>query len=400
MSVIKLMDGLYSVGVLNPALRVFDVVMKTEYGTSYNAYLLKGEKNVLIDTVHARHFEEYIENVKSLVDLKSLDYIILNHNEPDHSGSLERLIKIAPQIQILTSPAGKIYLPFITNDPMINMRAVRDGETLDIGGGKTLQFIHAPFLHWPDSMFTWFEQDQIAFTCDFLGTHFCEPTMSDALVQYKQAYYQTFKSYFDAIFGPFKSYVQKGLDKLKALDVKFVCPSHGPVLRRGVFLEEAMLAYDDWSTPKRHEHPVIPIFYCSAYGCTGRLAVKIAEGINHVLPAATVSMYDLVHVSPCSLCETINEADAFCIGSPTINKNALPPVWELIHMLEGTNCKGRRAALFGSYGWSGEALPLLSTHLKSLNVDVFEDGCRCRFVPSETELQEAYDFGVRFAKSL
>jgi flavorubredoxin len=199
MAAIKIKDHIFSVGVLNPNMRIFDVIMKTEYGTSYNAYLIKSEKNVLIETVHPRYCDEYFENIKSVIDLEKIDYVIMNHNEPDHSGSLAKLFELAPQIQVITSQAGGIYLKSITNEPDLNIRVVKDGETLDIGGGKVLKFISAPFLHWPDSMFTWLESDKVAFTCDFLGAHYCEPRMFDSHVTYESKYDTAFLGSFQTL---------------------------------------------------------------------------------------------------------------------------------------------------------------------------------------------------------
>ena len=400
MGVIKLSEGIYSVGVLNPSLRVFDIIMETEYGTSYNAYLLTGEKNVLIDCVHARYFDEYIENVKSVVDPSDIDYIVVNHCEPDHSGSLAMLLELAPNAQLLTSPAGKIYLPLITNKTITNIKAVKNDETCNLGGGRTLRFIHAPFLHWPDSMFTWLENEKFVFTCDFLGTHFCEPTMSDRRVVYMALYEKSFMEYYNAIFSPFKPHVLNGLEKLAALDVETLCPSHGPILHKGAYLETAKALYEQWSIPPATEKQTIPVFYCSAYGYTQTLAGEIAQGILHVLPDADVPVYDLTVHEPCKLACLINDNDAFCVGSPTINKDALPPVWELINHIEAIGSKGKKAAVFGSYGWSGEGVPALISRLSSLGVKPFEDGYRCRFKPSEDECAAAFDYGARFAQSL
>jgi flavorubredoxin len=400
MGAIRLREGIYSVGVLNPALRIFDIVMKTEFGTSYNAYLLTGEKNVLIDTVHARFFDEWLDNVSSVVGLDKIDYVVMNHNEPDHSGSLARLMELAPQAQILTSPAGRIYLPLITNKPMPSLRAVQDGETLELGGGRTLRFIHAPFLHWPDSMFTWLENEKTVFTCDFLGAHYCEPTMSDLTVKYMSSYEKSFAEYYDAIFGPFKPYVLSGLKKLEALDADTVCTSHGPVLHGNGFLGEAKLRYEKWSTRETRQNKYIPVFFCSAYGNTGLLAAKIAGGIKSVLKDAAVELYDLTAVDPCSLAGRMNGADAFLLGTPTINKDALFPVWQLVGSIDAISSKGKPVSAFGSYGWSGEGVPAVLARLKGMNMNVFEEGYRCRFVPSETELQAAFEFGARFAAAL
>ncbi len=400
MGVIKLKDNVYSVGVLNPCLRIFDVIMETQFGTSYNAYLLTGDKNVLIETVHATFFDEYIDNVRSVIALDKIDYIIMNHNEPDHSGSLKRLMALCPNAEILASQAGKIYLPQITNDPMPSLRAVKDGETLDLGGGRVLTFFHAPFLHWPDTMFTWSEQDKTAFTCDFLGAHYCEPTMTDARIPYQRCYERAFQEYYDAIMSPFKPYVLKGLDKLARIDPDIVCTSHGPVLHKGVFYEKAKERYLSWSTPDERTALSIPLFYVSAYGNTALLAHKIADGILSVLPDADVPVHNLNGDDGCSFVDEMNNADAFLLGSPTINKDALLPIWDLVNSVDAINSKGRPVAVFGSYGWSGEALPSLSARLEAMKLSVFEDGLRCRFVPSDDDLQQAFEFGARFAATL
>jgi flavorubredoxin len=399
MSIIKIKEGIYSVGVLNPNMRIFDVIMRTEFGTSYNAYLITGKKNILIDTVHAEFFDEYLENIRSIVDPSKIDYVIMNHNEPDHSGSLAKLLEVAPQIKVLSSPGGKIYLDHITNRSALNVTSVKDGETLDIGDGKSLKFIHAPLLHWPDTMFTWMESDKIAFTCDFLGCHYCEPRMFDNHISYPTFFERAFREYFDSIFSPFKSYVQKGLSKLNALDADYVCTSHGPILTKGVFLEMAKVRYDEWSRPfTGTSTKQIPIFYCSAYGNTALLAREISKGINSVRKDLHVDLYDINEYDDMRfLQEKMNESDAFLLGSPTINKDAVSPVWSMACAIDAINCKGKPVSAFGSFGWSGEAVPGLIARLKSLKMNVFEEGFTCRFVPSKEELSNAFEFGARFA---
>jgi flavorubredoxin len=224
--------------------------------------------------------------------------------------------------------------------------------------------------------------------------------MTDRRIHQMPLYEQAFSEYFDAIFSPFKPYVQSGLSKLGALDADTVCTSHGPVLHKDGFLEEAMARYNQWSTKQPQAQKHIPIFFCSAYSNTGKLAEKIAEGIRSVLRDADVTIYDLTVTDPVDLTEQLNSADAFLLGSPTINKDALPPVWQLVSSIDAINSKGKPAAVFGSYGWSGEGVPAVIGRLKAMNMAVFEEGYRCRFVPSEAELQGAFEFGARFAASL
>ena len=204
MSAIKLREDVWSVGVLNPSLRVFDIVMTSPYGTSYNAYLVTGgEKTALIETVHKDYFDQLVGNIEEVLPLEKLDYLIMNHTEPDHSGSVRALLERCPNLTVLCSNPARKFLSAIANEDF-PCRVVKDGDTLDLGG-KTLTFLSAPLLHWPDTMFTWDPADQTLFTCDFLGAHFCEPTMVDTGIQaeYRGRYEAELKNYFDCIFGPF-----------------------------------------------------------------------------------------------------------------------------------------------------------------------------------------------------
>lgn len=397
---IRLSDSIYSVGVLNPNMRVFDIVMRTEYGTTYNSYLVRGEKTALIETCHGTYFDAFLENIRAAGDPQEIDYIILNHTEPDHSGALDRLLEVAPQAQVICSQAASIYLKGITNRPGLAPRVVKDGETLDLGGGKLLKFINAPFLHWPDSMFTWLESEKTLFSCDFFGSHYCEPRMVDVHITYPEAYLSALENYYGAIFGPFKPYVLKGLDKLSGLDIERCCTSHGPVLTKGGRLGEVMEKYRAWSQPVQNAHALIPIFYCSAYGNTGRAAAAIREGILSVKPDAEVTLFNIIEHDMGMLGAQMARSDAFLIGSPTLNRDAVPPVWQLLAHVDAINMQKRPVAVFGSYGWSGEAVPAIVNRLSQLKLAVFGEGLRWNFVPSEEELKKARQFGEEFARSL
>ena len=167
MSILQLKPHIFSIGVQNPSLRVFDIIMRTDYGTTYNAYLVKGEKTALIETVHGNFFDEYLENLKNTIPLEQIDYLILNHTEPDHSGSVGKLLKVCPNLKVLATAPAQKYLSAIVNAPFSAV-TVKNGEQLDLGG-VTLQFVVSPMLHWPDSMFTWCPEEKTLFTCDFLG---------------------------------------------------------------------------------------------------------------------------------------------------------------------------------------------------------------------------------------
>ena len=401
MGVKKISENVYSVGVLNPTLRIFDVIMKTDYGTSYNAYVIKNNgKFALVETVHARFFDEYLENIKSVLGDTPPDYLIMNHNEPDHSGSVAKLTDIYPDIIVIESKAGAMYIKNIANKEL-NIKTVSDNEVLDFGGGE-LKFIVAPFLHWPDSMFTYFAKDKVLFTCDFFGAHFCEPTVFDYNIKYPKEYEDAFIYYYAAIFGPFKPYVLSGLDKIKDIDFDMACPSHGPVLTKkdGGRLDYNIKLYAELSAPHKNEVEQIPIFYCSAYRNTEILANNIKSGIKEIKPDAEVDIYDINCCDICALSQILHMSDAFLIGSPTINRDAVAPVWNLINTIDAISMRERPCAVFGSYGWSGEACGNLISRLKGLKLKVSENPLKCQFVPSEAEITAAVEYGREFAKSL
>lgn len=396
----RITDSVTYTGVLNPSMRVFDVIMKTEFGTSYNSYIVKGsEKTAAIEAAHASFFDYYLDNVKNTFGDRPIDYIVLNHCEPDHSGCVARLLKEYPDITVVVSQAGSIYIKSITNNPDLKVMVVRDGDSIDLGG-KTLQFINAPFLHWPDSMFTWLPEEKVLFSCDFLGTHFCEPRILDYKTVHDDKYYDALKNYYDAIFAPFSPYVVKGLDKIKDLDIEFACNSHGPILTKGGKLDEVISLYRKWSVPKKRDVLRIPIFYVSAYGNTRKLAKAIAQGIKNALPNADVPLYDIIEHDLARQAELMNESDAFLVGSPTINRDAVAPVWQLLGLLEAVNIQKRPVGVFGSFGWSGEATPHIVERLKSVKASVFEEPLKITFVPTEDDLKKAAAYGEEFGNSL
>ncbi len=395
MSFFRISENIFSVGTLNPNLRTFDIVMRTDYGTSYNSYVVRGkEKTALIDVNHELFFGKYLENIGKVCDVRKISYIIINHCEPDHAGALEKLIKYCPDAEILVSETGARYLREITNSDRLPVRAVHDGEKICLGG-KTLEFISAPMLHWPDSMFTHCEEDGILFSCDFFGAHYCEPYMIDTSITYEKSYCEAFAEYYRALFGPFAKYVRKGLDRLDGLYLNTICPGHGPVLTRGAKLEYAVERYRLWST-EINTGIEIPVFYCSAYGNTGRLAHAVRDGIKAVLPECSSECYDITMHSPGFLSEKINRCTAFAVGSPTINRDTVPVMWNLLANVDAINSRGKGAVVFGSYGWSGEAVTNLVSRLKCLKINVIEE-LRVPFVPCEADLDAARSTGMKIA---
>lgn len=381
MSTMTLTPQVVSIGVANPAMRIFDIVMHAEYGTTYNAYAVLGEHNVLIDTVHTGFFEEYLDNLRQVAPVEQFEYLVVNHTELDHSGAIARLLDLNPNLTILCTAPAKKYLTTIINKPF-QCRVVKHGETLPVGPGE-LRFVVAPFLHWPDSMMTYLDTDRVLFSCDFLGAHFCEPQLLDTKVHYPDKYESCFRYYYDCIFGPFKPYVLAGLDKIEDLDLAMVCPSHGPMLTERI--DWARSCYRDWSAPAdKPDKKQVLILYAAAYGCTRQLAEAAAEALKDDYD---VTLMDMVTTPLSEVAGPINACDALLVGTNTINRDATPPVWATLSAIDAVNAGGKPAGVFGSFGWSGEAIGMVVQRLTGLRMKVVGEGYRVNFVPTEAELE-------------
>lgn len=394
----KITDKVYSVGVQNPDLRVFDIVMATRYGTSYNSYIVKGEEIALIEASHADFGGVYEANIREVTDPAKIKYIILNHTEPDHSGALADLIRLCPDATVLATAVALNYLKNIVNAPF-KSRPVKDGEVLDLGG-VTLNFTVSPLLHWPDSMFTYCPEEKVLFSCDVFGSHYSSEKVLDKDVENVEGYREAFKGYYDAIFGPFKPFVVAGMAKIAKYPFEIVCPSHGPVLTKDGQLPYVLEKYREWSKTVKNAVKKIPVFYCSAYGCTAKLAEAIAEGVKEVIPDADCKTYNIIENDMTAMRAEINACDACAIGSPTLNSDAVPPVWDLLAGVDAINSRKKPVAVFGSYGWSGEAVPNLIARVSGLKMAVVGEGLKVCFVPTADDLNAAKEYGRQLASAI
>lgn len=396
MSAIKAMDDLWWVGVEDHDLRVFDIVMHSDWGTSYNAYAVRGAEGVaLFETVKEKFFDEYLANLKEVCSLDEVKYIVVGHTEPDHSGSLEKLLELTPNATVVGSATAITFLKEIVNKPFAS-RAVKEGDTIDLGG-RTLTFLSVPFLHWPDSMYTYIPEMKALFTVDSFGCHYADDRVFNDLID--GDFTEAYKYYFDCIMGPFKPFVLKALDKIKPLDIQFIGNGHGPVLRANIphYLE----LYRQWATPVvvPADERRVAIAYVSAYGYTKQLAGVIADalaegGVKHV------ELYDLVECDLETARAAVQSADGFLLGSPTLVGDALPPIYEMLVGLNPIIHKGKPAGAFGSYGWSGEAVPKLTAQMQAISLKLPVEGLKVRFKPSEAQLAEARQFGLDFAAAV
>ena len=391
MKPIAIREGIYWTGVLDPDLRLFDILFPTEGGTTYNSYLVKGEKIAVIDTAKGRCYDQFLSNVRSLVDPEDVDYIVCNHMEPDHSGSLAAFLKEAKNARVVVSRTGEHFVSNILNAD-VNPLKMGDGDVLDLAG-KTLRFISAPFLHWPDTMFTHAVEDKVLFSCDVFGSHYCDERMFDDLVG---DFSSEFEYYYQGIMRPFKEKMLEAVDKIKDLDIEIIAPSHGPILRTDPW--KYVTQYVEWSTPSPAEARKVLIFYASAHGNTKMMANEVAKGAN--IDGVEVELFDLTETAPGDVLDRIENSQALIIGSPTINGDAVKPVWDLLSSLATIKLRGKVGAAFGSYGWSGEAVGMVEDRLKSLKFRIPEPGVKFTLVPTAEELKSCREFGARIAGSL
>lgn len=393
-------NDLFWIGALDKNLRRFDIVMETEFGTTYNAYLLKGSSAIaVIETVKDCFFDDYINNLKEIADPSDITYIIANHTEPDHVGSIEKLLKIAPNAIVIGTSIAIKYLSQIINSPF-KSQTVKDGDIVSLGD-KTLRFITAPLLHWPDTMYTYVEELNVLFTCDSFGAHYCdERILRDKLdAKCDDNYLKAYKYYFDMIMGPFKPFVLSALNKIQNLKIDYICPGHGMVLSH-THISSYIELYKQWSTPIKKDHKRIVIAYVSAYGYTKTLANTIASTISSSYPEIEVLCYDLVETDLTTTLNAIELADGLLIGSPTILADTLPPVWNLLTSLNPIIHKGIKAGCFGSYGWSGEATTNIMNRFSQLKFNVCVEPLKFIFKPSEEECQKACDFAHSFVQCI
>ncbi len=393
MKSIKLRDNFYWTGIADDKLRVFDIIMYTEFGTTYNSYVLKaGDKTILFETAKAKFFDEYIEKLKEVIDVHKIDYLVVSHTEPDHAGSVEMLLDLSPQMKVIATGCAIGFLKEIVNRDFVGIPA-RDEEKMTIGN-RTLRFLFVPNLHWPDTMYTFIEEEQILVTCDSFGAHYCLPQVISTEIKNEQDYQSALKYYYDCIIRPFKSFMLKALDRVEDMDISMICTGHGPVLV-GDRIKAVMKQYREWSTvvnPNPRKTVIIP--YVSAYGYTKSLAEKIADGVRDS-GDIDVRSYDMVEADADKVNEELLFADGILLGTPTIVGEALKPIWDLtLNMFPGTH-GGKYAGAFGSYGWSGEGVPHITERLKQLRMKVSE-GFRVRFKPSEADLVSAYEYGYQF----
>ena len=395
-NILQVSEDVNWIGVLDHDIITFDIVMETKYGTTYNSYFIDAEKKAVIETVKEKYWPEFKEKLLSLGDPSEIEYIICNHTEPDHSGSLKYLLELAPNAIVVGSGQALTYLEEMMDQSFKSMK-VRDGDIIDLGN-KKLRVIGAPNLHWPDTIYTYLEEDGLLFTCDSFGAHFADERMFDDLIG---DYSDAFDYYFDVILKPFSKFMLKAIEKIKTLPMDMICPGHGPILRSGwkEKIDRSSKLASSYLEETRKSNRIL-VAYVSAYGYTEEMAIRLADELMKTTKLS-VELVDIENTLLGDLEEHMVKADGIIIGSPTINQNTLLPVYKLFSVINPIRDKGKPAAAFGSFGWSGEAVKLIEDHLRNLKLKVVGEGSQtARFFPNMQETDRLIRFGEEFAKEL
>jgi flavorubredoxin len=396
---IEIAPDTHWIGALDPGLREFDIILRTANGTTYNSYCVRGSEGVaVIDTVKASHASEFFARLESIARYDEITTIVLNHLEPDHSGALPELMRRAPQAKLYISGKAQLMLKALVKHDDLTYTIVNTGDSVELGG-RTLRFLNTPFLHWPDTQCTWLEQQGILFSGDVFGCHFCDTRLfNDQVGDFRFS----FEYYYAHIMRPFREHVLDALELIEPLPLKLLAPAHGPVLRDAP--KSYVQRYRQLASPLLHNelganNKSLLVFYISSYGNTQRMAEAVREGAE-TLPGVRVSLYDLQSGGDLPFVDLIEEADGLVLGSPTINGDAVKPVWDLLSSLAVIKVRDKLGAAFGSYGWSGEAVNMIEDRLRGLKLRVPVKGVRARLIPTDVELAACHDLGRLLAQHL
>ena len=357
--------------------------------------LVHYEKNVLIDTVWRPYDREFVKRLKEVIDLKDIDYIVMNHNEIDHSGALPELLREIPGTPIYCTKKGEAILRGHYHQDW-NYVNVKTGDTLNIGK-HTLTFIEAPMLHWPDTMFTYMSGDDILFSNDAFGQHYATESLFDTAANVNDVMYEAEK-YYTNILNLYSPMVARKVKEVLGMNlpIKMIAPSHGVIWTK--YIQQIIENYQKWSTP--YQENQITIIYDTMWQSTRLMGEAIAEGIRRADPSVEVKLYNVAKEDKNDVLTQMFRSKAVLVGSPTINYGYSFAIAGILEMARGLKFKGKKAAAFGSYGWSGDAPKLITKHLQEAGFDVVNDGIKCLWVPDNKAIDECRDYGEQFCKKV
>lgn len=358
------------------------------HGSSQNAYLIEEEKTVLIDTVWRPHSSEFVDNLQSEIDLNKIDFIVMNHGEVDHSGSLPALMEKIPSTPIYCTANAVKSLTGQYHHPEWNYHVVKTGDAVDIGNGKQLVFVEMKMLHWPDSMATYMTGDNILFSNDAFGQHFAVEELfndkADPCLLWAEA-----QKYYANILNPFSPLVKKKIEEILALNlsIDIIAPSHGAIWRENPL--QIVEKYYEWA--QAYQEDQITVVYDTMWDGTMQLAHRIGKEISALSPSTKVKVFNISKTNKNDIMTEVFKSKAIALGSPTVGQSILSAVGGWLDFLEELKFKNKKAAVFGCYGWSGESVKILRERLTHASFDVVEPEIRCNWNPEEDSLSKAAD---------
>ena len=379
----KISKSVSWMGAIDWDRRLFDSLIPLPDGTSYNAYLVRGsEKTALLDTVDPAMADVLLSQ---LADVPKVDYVVAHHAEQDHSGTIPRVLERYPDAKVLTTPKGKGMLIDLLLIPESRVIAVKDGEILSLGD-KTLEFIYAPWVHWPETMVTYLQEERILFSCDFFGSHLAT---TDLCVADEARVYEAAKRYYAEIMMPFRRIIQKNLDKVCSRDISLIAPSHGPIYDRPAFIVDA---YRDWVSGEPRNVVVLP--YISMHGSTGRMVEYLVGALAE--RGVTVYQFDLAVTDIGKLAIALVDAATIVIGTPTVHVGPHPAVLYAVQLANALRPKVRFASIIGSYGWNSKAVEQIAALIPNLKVEVLSP-VLCKGYPRESDLEALDELAAAIA---
>ncbi len=385
---IELSKNVYWVGIRDWNRRLFDALIPLPRGTTYNAYLVVGtQKKALIDTVNPGFEKEWTEKITKIVDPSEVDYVIMNHAEPDHAGSIPHIMSINSKAKLVTTSRGAKLAQTFYNVPQERIRAIADGETIDLGN-KTLRFIEAPMLHWPETMFTYLAEDQVLFPCDFFGAHVAEGIYDDQvedLLVFAQ-------KYFGEIMMPFRPNAQKGIEKIKDLPIKLIAPSHGPIHRNP---EHILRAYGKWSNGEMKQKAVI--IYVTMWNSTEKMIKPIEDTL--MSEGIEVAKYHLPVSDIGELAKDLVDSKAIILGTPTVLAGAHPLGMYAAYLAKVLRPPAKFAVVLSSYGWGGGAIRHIQETLGPTKMEIV-GAMEINGPPTEADINKIVEIGKTLAKKI
>jgi flavorubredoxin len=386
---VEIKPKIYWVGAIDWNIRNFHGY-DTRRGTSYNAYLIIDDKITLIDTVKHYLFDEMLSRIKEIVNPNKIDYIISNHVEMDHSGSLPKIKKESPNAKIITSTRGqKGLLRHYKKD--LDFQVVKSGDTLNIGK-RTLHFVHTPMVHWPDSMVTYVSSDKLLLPNDAFGQHIASNHRFDDNFEWGILREEAAK-YYANIVMPYGDQVKKALETVTELDIDMIAPSHGVIWRSKI--PEIIKEYKKWANYESENKALI--IYDTMWGSTEKIAYSLMEGLSE--SGINVSLRNLKNTHISDIITDIQDSKLILLGSPTLNNGMMPSMAGFLTYLKGLRPRNRIGFVFGSYGWGGQAVGEIENVLKDLSWDMPYNTINLNYIPDDTELKDVKELGKKIGKN-